>query len=277
MLLRWIRRLGLLLVLIGGCFYWASCTTTPVPSPGVIREVRSFTLAGHPVLVTLYHPPQGDSAPVVIVAHGFTRSRRHMEGWGTDISALGFRVAVLDQPAFSNHKLNGQALADLARQLGKDRRVGLVGFSMGGLTTLLAAANQPVDAWVGLDPVDMNGSGVRAAPDLTMPCAILRAEPQAWNMQGNARGLLKALRAPHFALKVRSASHVDAESPTDLLGQLACGFTDPGRQALFKRYAIAFLQATLMQDPKAWRVLEQARQDPGLADVVMSGLAPAAR
>jgi dienelactone hydrolase len=41
--------------------------------------------------------------------------------------------------------------------------VGLVGFSAGGLATLLAADDPRVRVWVGLDQVDVAGKGVAAA------------------------------------------------------------------------------------------------------------------
>jgi dienelactone hydrolase len=272
MTLRWLRRVGLIALVLGGCLYWASCTTAPILDAGVTKEVRRLSLAGRVVSVTLYQPSNRPEAPLVVVAHGFTRSKRYMAGWGADLAAKGFLVAVPTQPAFANHEINGQALAELVQQLRQNRRVALMGFSMGGLTTLLATQRTTVDAWVGLDPVDMNGSGVKAAAAMQVPCAVLRAEPEAWNMQGNARSLLKSFRSPLFAIKVRGATHLDAESPTDLLGQLASGFVDADRQALFKRYAIAFLQATLMHDEDARQLLLKACQDPGLAEVVTARL-----
>ena len=61
--------------------------------------------------------------------------------------------------------------------------MGLVGFSMGGLTTLLAAASlsPPVDAWVGLDPVDHAGHGAAKAALVKAPGLALLAEPSPFN------------------------------------------------------------------------------------------------
>jgi dienelactone hydrolase len=272
MILRWLRRVGLIALLLGSCLYWASCTTAPILDAGVTKEVRRLSLAGRLVSVTLYQPSNRPEAPLVVVAHGLTRSKRYMAGWGADLAAKGFLVAVPTRPAFVNYEVNRQALAELMQQLRQNHRVALMGFSMGGLTTLLATQRTTVDAWVGLDPVDMNGSGVKAAAAMQVPCAVLRTEPEAWNMQGNARSFLKSFRSPLFAIKVRGATHLDAESPTDLLGQLASGFVDAERQALFKRYAIAFLQATLMHDEDARQLSLKAGQDQALAEVVTAAL-----
>jgi len=252
---KWLRRLLMVTLLLLGFAFWATRTEAPDLASGVTTEVRVLTLAGRRVSVTLYHPANPESAPLVVVAHGFMRGKRYMAGWGADLAANGFSVAVPTQPALADHPLNGRVLAELVEKLKSKQKVALMGFSMGGLTTLLAAAQTPVDAWIGLDPVDMNGSGKKAAASLTMPCAILRAEPEAWNMHGNANNIIDAIPGSKFSIQIHGATHLDAESPTDLLGQLACGFVDAKRQTQFKHYAIAFLKATLMEDAEAQAIL----------------------
>ncbi len=86
-------------------------------------------------------------------------------------------------------------------------------------------------------------------------------------MDGNARALSTALPVRVLALKVRGATHLDAESPTDLLRQLACGWSDPRRRAIFRRYAIAFLKTTLTDDQEAWRTIDGAATDAALTEV----------
>ena len=167
----------------------------------------------------------------------------------------------------ADHKLNGPVLAALVEELREKRRVALVGYSMGGLTTLIAATKTPVDAWLGLDPVDMDGTGKAAAAKLKMPCAILCAEPEAWNMNGNASSRIAALTAPKFTLQIKGATHLDAEWPTDLLSQIACGFVKPQHQSTFRRYALAFLKATLQGDAEARSVLQGAARDALLKNV----------
>lgn len=51
----------------------------------------------------------------------------------------------------------------------------------------------PAGAWAGLDPVDMNGKGKVTAAMLKAPAALVLAEPEAWNMQGNANAIAAAV------------------------------------------------------------------------------------
>lgn len=266
------RILLALLLLLVAFVYYARRTPVPVLAPGVTKEHRSLTLAGQTVSVTLYRPAKDENAPLVVIAHGFTRAKRYMAGWGAELAAQGFLAAVPTQPALANHELNGRVLATLVEELRGKRRVALVGYSMGGLTTLIAASKTPVDAWIGLDPVDMDGTGKAAATKLKMPCAILCAEPEAWNMNGNAASLITALTAPKFTLRIKGATHLDAEWPTDLLGQIACGFVNPQQQAAFRRYTTAFLQATLQDNSEAKSVLQSAAKDAALTNVTVPEL-----
>lgn len=277
-LLRLVRRLFIFGVPLLAFLYFTSCTTSPVLAPGITKEVKLLPLAGRTVSVTFYYPNQKE-APFVLVAHGFTRSKRYMAGWGALLASEGFITATLTQPGFANHELNASAIAELVAQVhsGSLRlnvkptgRIGLMGHSMGGLTTLLAADKQPVDAWVGLDPVGMNDSWLSVGKALRTPCAVLRAEPGAWNMQGNARPLFAVLPGPKFTMKVRGSTHLDPESPTDMLGQLACGFADEKRRAVFERYALAFLKANLLDDASAKQVLRDAAKDSALTEVEVS-------
>ncbi len=275
-LLRWLPRFLILGLVPLGLLYWASRTQAPVLPSGVTKEVRNLTLAGSQVSVTFYFPADHAApAPLVVVAHGFTRSKRYMAGWGGELAAQGFLAAVPTQPALVNHELNARALAELVTQLRTNAlplkvrcngKAALMGHSMGGLTTLIAASKTPVDAWVGLDPVDMDGSGQKIAAMLKIPAAVLLAEPEAWNMHGNAQPLAEAFTGPKFVRKIRGGTHLDAEWPTDLLGQLACGFVHVPQQALFRRYALAFLRSTLMDDEEAAKALSEAKSAQSLAE-----------
>ena len=276
---RWLRRLAFVTVPLLCFLYIASCTTPPALPAGVHKEVWRLTLNGEHVTTTFYYPAARTPAPIVVVAHGFTRSKRYMAGWGTLLAREGFIAAVLTQPALADHELNSRVIADLVTQVRSGSlalkvkpsgRIGLMGHSMGGLTTLLAAGKQPVDAWVGLDPVGMNDSWLSMGKKLRTPCAVLRAEPGAWNMNGNARPLFAVLPGPKFTMKVRGSTHLDPESPTDVLGQLACGFADEKRRAVFERYAVAFLKAHLLDDASAKQVLRDAAKDSALTEVEVS-------
>jgi dienelactone hydrolase len=208
--------------------------------------------------VDLYWPEAAGPAPLVIVAHGFMRRRRNMSGWGQHLAGEGFVAAVPDLPARSDHARNGRFISDLRAALCGDEswrrridpsRVGLTGFSAGGLATLLSAAEDPGPAiWVGLDPVDHNGAGAQAAPRITCRAVVLTAEPSACNARGNARDIIAALpRCEHF--RVAGAVHVDAEWPTDWMGQAACGRSTDERRGEFCRRATAALREALAIPP----------------------------
>lgn len=237
----------LALVLLTVFVHCASRTEAPPLPAGVKKEHTRLDLAGSSVSVTLYHPVKDDNAPLVVVAHGFTRSKRYMAGWGAHLAGEGFFAVVPTQPGFADHELNCRVLAALVEKYREKRRVALMGFSMGGLTTLLATTHTSVDAWVGLDPVDMNGKGKVAAAKLKVPAAFLLAEPEAWNMQGNAYAIAEAVPGEKLIFRVQGGTHLDAEWPTDFLGQLACGFVDEKRQQQFRNQATQFLKAKLLK------------------------------
>lgn len=246
---RWLRRTLLALILLTVFGHFARQTEAPPLPPGVKMENVSLELAGQIVAVSLYHPVKDENAPLVVVAHGFLRSKRYMAGWGAHLAGEGLLAAVPTQPALADHELNGRVLAALVEKYRAKRRVALMGFSMGGLTTLLATTHTPVDAWVGLDPVDMNGQGKVAAAKLKAPAAFLLAEPEVWNMHGNANGLIEAVPGEKVVFRVPAGTHLDAEWPTDLLGQIACGFVDEKRQQQFRDKATEFLKARLPEHP----------------------------
>ena len=282
----WIRRLlhfrkTLLFAVVAVAFYNVACHTPKFPLPsGVQRTSLRVPLSAEEVSVSVYVPKKVEGAlPVAIVAHGFTRSRRYMAGWGAALAENGMIAVVIHQPAFADWAHNGRAIAELAGLLRAEGDaltglkttgdIALVGFSMGGLATLLAAEADPeIRCWVGLDPVDFKGRGVRAISSLDMPQCILRAEPAAWNRSGNARKLIEGSEGPLFTIKVRDATHCDVEEPTDLAGKLACGWTDPARHGVFETYAVVFLRSVLFGDAEAAKVLDEAEADDRVSEVV---------
>jgi len=61
-------------------------------------------------------------------------------------------------------------------------------------------------------------------------------------MHGSALGLLGTYAGPLQILSVKNSTHCDVESPTDLLGQLACGWVKPRQQDCFRATSRKFLQ-----------------------------------
>jgi pimeloyl-ACP methyl ester carboxylesterase len=258
--------------------FFSSCRTHIVTVPaGVATMSRQISLTGKEVPVDFYLPEGVQAAPVVIVAHGFTRSRLNMAGWGGLLASNGFIVAIPDLPAFAKYAQNSRAISELLGVINNgelptqpkpEGGAALIGFSMGGLSTLLAASSDHnVRCWIGLDPVDTGQKGAKAAASLAIPCAALRAEPAAWNMRGNARGVTKVLSCPFVAMRVRDATHSDPEEPTDSLAELLCGKSNARRHQTFERYTVATLRAVFFGDPASLATLQAAAADPAVADV----------
>jgi hypothetical protein len=236
--------------------YWASAN--PYAATNGTRESIRVQLPAGAAEVDVHLPNAAAPAPMVIVAHGFLRHRRHMSGWGRHLAEEGFVAVVPDLPTRSDHARNGRFISELRAYLLGDEswkkhidpaRVGLLGFSAGGLSSLLSAAHSPGTAiWVGLDPVDRDGLGVQAASMVQFRAVVLTAEPSACNAHGNARDIIAALpRHEHF--RVAGAVHVDAEWPTSFLAELVCGRSTGERRAEFQVRATKALKEAFALTP----------------------------
>jgi dienelactone hydrolase len=273
---------GLALV-AGGAWVWSLFRTPGIPlPPGVVLRHERIRLTDRETAVDLYYPQGATQANVAVVAHGFPRNRRNMAGWGAMLAANGFVAAAPDLPTRAGHRRNGRAIAELLSALRSGaipnlpRTVGrgaLLGMSAGGLSTLFAASgNAAVGCWIGLDPVPGGMAGRRAAASLDIPCAVLRAEPAPWNEHGSAESIAEAVRGPLISLRVKKASHCDAEWPANRIGELACGKTDPARGAAFRHYALAAVRAALADDADAREQLRRAPADVRVDDVLTRDL-----
>ena len=260
----------------GTAYYFLHVPRLPLPA-GVTKSTEKLVLTGKTVKVDFYLPSAAGPVPVVVIAHGFSRNRKTMAGWGAMLAAQGFLSVVPDQPSLSDHARNGRALVELlaAVQEGKlisqpklNGRAALVGFSAGGLSTLLATGgNTNVSCWVGLDPVAMGAAATLAAESLHIPCFVLRAEPASWNANGSARRTFMSLPGPAFTLAVKDATHVDAECPTSLAADWICGQSDPARREVFGRYLLASLQVGLLRDQAALNQLNASTNDSAVQEV----------
>jgi dienelactone hydrolase len=199
-------------------------------------------LDGHAVQVDVYRPANGPTDAVAIVAHGFARTRGRHRELGRALAAAGITTIIPDLPHVLDHWGNGDAVVDLARQLEagalglgsvQRSRLVLIGTSAGGLATVLAAARLPgLAGWIGLDPVDRTGTGIRAASQLAAPAVVLLAEPSGCNLFGSGRSIADAVPNLLRSTFLRGASHCDFESPTNRFCRVVCGESSPGMQAL---------------------------------------------
>jgi hypothetical protein len=88
-------------------------TAAPRPPEGGAKSERRVRLTGKEVAVDFCLPQGLKRAPLVVVAHGFSRNRLNMVGWGGLLAANGFIAALRGLPAWSDHQRNSQAIHEL--------------------------------------------------------------------------------------------------------------------------------------------------------------------
>ena len=229
-----------------------------VGAAGLVRAEQhatlDFTLNGRPVQADLYRPG-GPPRGAVILAHGFLRTRETMSGHAEALAQQGLFALVPDLPYITDSRENGTALVEMitkvrAGALGQPiDRIVLVGFSAGGLSTLLAAAAPGVVGYVGLDAFDRPGGvGLAAARTLHTPAILLRGPPSFCNAFGIATPW--ALVLPNLVDErvIDGTSHCDFESPTDSWCTLVCGATDAARQSVIREALLTAVNRLLSRD-----------------------------
>jgi len=249
------------MVIGAGCAPIAQTAATPSPAtlPSSSVQTLSAELPSGHVRFDLYFPATIEPRPLVIVAHGWLRDRTRMVGWGSRLAEEGFVAAVPDLPTFSDHPRNGRAMNELIAWLCANApasahidksRIGMLGYSAGALSTLLAAADNPaVRIWVGLDPVELRNLGGAAAQHFDRTAVVVRAPPSSWNHDGNATLLMKALPKGCDDFMVPEAIHIDPEWPTDWQAELVMGKHSDYRREIFVRHALNALQTELTPQP----------------------------
>ncbi len=217
---------------------WALLAAAAPPAVATHEVV----LDGHRVTLDL-HATAGTPRGAAILSHGFTRSRRTLAGHAQALADAGVLALTPDLPCTFDFRCNGRALAALVAQLRAGGRFGppvervmLVGFSAGGLSSLLAAETPGVVGYVGLDPFDRvmpdetERLGLAAARTLRTEALLLRAPPSRCNAEAVAAPWATTLPRLWRDELIAGASHCDFESPSDWMCRLACGDTDPARQ-----------------------------------------------
>jgi dienelactone hydrolase len=230
------RFLALALALLIASLLWAGGASAQRAT--VIVDTEAIDIAGLTTSVDVYQPSFGPSGGVAVIAHGFTRSRERHRDLGRALAEVGITAVIPDLPYTVDHWANGDAIVELAGKLEAgalglapiDRsRLVLIGTSAGGLATLLAAAKLPgLAGWIGLDPVDRTGSGVRAAARLTAPAVVLLAERSSCNLYGSGRAIGRAVPRLLRSTVLEGASHCDFEAPTNNFCRFLCGKSPPG-------------------------------------------------
>jgi dienelactone hydrolase len=212
------------------------------PKAKVVPQTQILNINGQTVEVDVYKPigPQKGAA---ILTHGFTRSRTTMGEHAQALAARGVLAITPDMPCTFDFRCNASSITEMVSLLrntttfgSSSQRVMLVGFSAGGLSSLLAADTPGVVGYVGLDPFDRvlanetERAGITASRKLTTEALLLRAPASRCNANAVAAPWGTELKALWRDELIAGASHCDFEAPSDWKCRLACGDTDPARQ-----------------------------------------------
>lgn len=159
-------------------------------------KIESST--GCEVAYSFYQPEASTEKIIVVLAHGFMRSRSRMAHLAQHLASWGLAVASVEfcnsKWWMGNHDLNGADMVAVARKL-KANKVIYAGFSAGGLAAVKAAyLDEKAIAVFGLDMVDHKNLGKETAPKLTVPFYGLTAAPSACNANNN--GLVVYAESP---------------------------------------------------------------------------------
>ncbi len=222
----------------------ATITTSHVaePTAKITPQIQILNINGQTVEVDVYKPT-GPQKGAAILTHGFTRSRTTMGEHAQALAARGVLAITPDMPCTFDFRCNASAITEMVSLLrntttfgSSNQRVMLVGFSAGGLSSLLAADTPGVVGFVGLDsfdrvlPNETERAGITASRKLTTEALLLRAPASRCNANAVAApwgGELKSLWRDEL---ITGASHCDFEAPSDWKCRLACGDTDLARQ-----------------------------------------------
>ena len=210
--------------------------------PNIRPQTQAVNINGTSIEVDVYKPigPQKGAA---ILTHGFTRSRTTMGEHAQALAARGILAITPDMPCTFDFRSNAAAITELVNRLrntdtfsSSSQRIMLVGFSAGGLSSLLAADTPGVVGFVGLDPFDRvlsnetERAGITASRRLTTEALILRAPTSSCNAKAVAAPWGSEMKTLWRDELIAGASHCDFEAPSDWKCRLACGDTDPVRQ-----------------------------------------------
>ena len=173
---------------------------------------------GCEVAYSFYQPNASTQNIIVVLAHGFMRSRsrmahmvKHLASWGLAVASVEFCNS---KWWAGNHDLNGADMVAVAREL-KAKKVIYAGFSAGGLAAVVAAyLDKKAIAVFGLDMVDNKGLGKKTAPQLGVPFFGLMAAPSACNANNNGLDVY-AVSPDSCVIKIEDAGHCHFEFPMD--------------------------------------------------------------
>jgi len=189
-------------------------------------EEMHVSSSGCKVTYTYFKPRERSNDVLVILGHGFMRSKKRMAPLAGHLASWGLPVVNLEfcNSKFwaGNHDLNGADMVAVAQKIHTGKVI-YVGFSAGGLAAILAThLDHNTLAFFGLDMVDNKGLGKEKAPNLMVPMYGLMAAPSACNAKNNGLDIY-ALASQSKVMEVMDSSHCHFEFPVDGKCSLVCG------------------------------------------------------
>ncbi|MBY7733660.1 dienelactone hydrolase family protein [Francisella philomiragia] len=222
----------------------------------IIKDSANISLNIASSNYDVFYQKSNHRLPVVIVVHGFSRSKDNMSGWGNFLADHGYFVVVPNLPFWANHGKNAEFISELINYIYSNidytsiinNDLALVGFSAGGLATLIATSeNTKVKLWIGFDPVDVGNLGSQAAKNINCPTYIIAAPASACNANSNYKDFITSLK-DNTLIKIDEAVHVDAEWPTSRFAEFFCGRSTQQKRERFHDDVLRILDKSFKND-----------------------------
>ena len=213
--------------------------------------------SGCTINYTYFNPMSSNKDVLIIIGHGFMRSKQRMAHLAEHLASWGLPVVTLDfcnsKLWAGNHELNGADMVAVSKQLDHSQII-YVGFSAGGLAAMLAAnLDENALAYFGLDMVDHKGEGQNIASRMTIPLYGLIATKSACNASNNGIEVYEKAAAS-TVVSVVDASHCHFEFPVDNKCSFFCGKAE-------KQFSRQTIQRTILGLTTAY-LLWQSGIDP---------------
>ena len=268
-------------ILVVGCAVLLALALCPVqaqesPDPGqpgsyaadYVNITTTNPSTGSELVTDIHYPSSGGGVdpsdapyPTLVFAHGFMASPSGYSGHGEHLASWGYIVAI---PAFPDDDARASDVQHLLSYLEAENarsdspffqmidtdHFGLAGHSLGGLSTLMVAAQDDRINMAGV-PLDPAGGPLSdwdyeaEAPNITAPLVVIGAPAQLCNNQAEYNDMYLYIGATHKAkFVITNGTHCDFMNTDDewqILGcSLLCGEFSEERLEIAVRYMTAW-------------------------------------
>ncbi len=238
--------------------YWFNQNQNPIGSSEKTTytiELGQFTTSNQEkIQFKKYIPVRSRWKGTIFVSHGFLRSIKNMEGWGEIFAYHGYTTILLEfiqsTVIQGNHDKNAFDLLELSNSISSKSQHIFLGFSAGGLSSLIASSKDDFAiAYIGLDPVDNRNLAKDYIRNLKMPSLFLWGEPSSCNAENNLKHSLYFNKDHSLFVQkdINYASHCHFEKPYDSFCGKLCGSIAPEKssdliQKEIQNYILLFIQ-----------------------------------